>query len=326
MKKMTSSLRRLVSLTLSLTLAAALIPAQAAKTYDQIPNGTYIVSSRASEKMKLDMYGNYTGKATNAQVYQTTPGNLTQQFRFTYNKEKNWYGINPMSNTKMALNAYSESPKSGTNVNVWPKLPKNSTQNWVLEQVEGGYYVIRLAYNKNLALTATGTKNQSNVKLSKYTGSKAQQWKLTPIKTPGKSATVISEGTMKALIKKVGVQKGNSAYTNRCAGVDVAYLYYWLHGKTTSVDASALWTKVGGTCVWASSKENLYSRMKTHLANGGPCILHVKSSAGQHWVVVRAYKDNIFYIADPWNGKLTTLDKSGYTLHGDLRVILCQGK
>ena len=108
--------------------------------------------------------------------------------------------------------------------------------------------------------------------------------------------------------------------------VDVAYLYYWLHGKTTSVDASALWHKVGGTCIWCSSKENLYSRMKTHLANGGPCILHVKSSAGQHWVVVRAYKDNTFYIADPWNGKLTTLDKSGYSLHGDLRVILCQGK
>nr|CRY96460.1 hypothetical protein [uncultured prokaryote] len=189
--------RRLVSLALSLVLTAALVPAQAAKTYDKISNGTYIVSSKASESMKLDMLGTYTGKATNAQVYKYTPANLTQQFQFTYNKDKSWYGIYPMSNTKMALNAYSNKPVANTNVNVWPKDSKNSTQNWVLERVEGNYYIIRLAYNKNLVLTATGTKNMSNVKLTKYTGSSKQIWKLTPLKTPGSSATVISEATAK---------------------------------------------------------------------------------------------------------------------------------
>lgn len=236
MKKTTSALRRLVCLALSLTLAAALLPAQAAKTYDQIPNGTYIVSSRASEKMKLDMYGSYTGKATNAQVYQTTPGNLTQQFKFTYNKDKNWYGINPMSNTGMALNAYAEKPKSGTNVNVWPKLPKDSTQNWVLEQVEGGYYVIRLAYNKDLALTAAGTKNLSNVKLSKYTGSKSQQWKLTALKAPGSSATVISEDTMKALIKRWACRRATAPIPTAAPG------WTWPTSTTGSTARPPRWT------------------------------------------------------------------------------------
>lgn len=357
MKKTTLTLRRLISLALSLTLTAALtlVPAQAAKTpfdpvkeitrtadlaaligasavlaakaHNNLPNGTYIVSCKANDAMKLDMAGSYTGKATNVQLYQFTPANLTQQFRFTFNKEEDWYTASPMSDLQMAVNAYANKPAANTNVNVWPKDSKNSTQNWVLEQVEDGCYIIRLAYNQDLVLTAAGTKNQSNVKLAKYqAGNSKQLWRLTPLKKPGSEAAVISEATMKTLIKKVGVQKGNAAYTDRCAGVDVAYLYYWLKGKTTSVDASAQWNKIGGTSVCAKSKEDLYNKMKVHLANGGPCVLHVSGSAGQHWVVVRAFKDNTFYIADPWSGKLTTLDKSGYKLHKDLRVILCQGK
>lgn len=154
-----------------------------------IKTGTYYNFINAASRKALDVAGNSSKsqKLANIQIY--TKGNNTnysQQFALVKNN-KSGYNIYIRSNSKLAVNPYANKPKDKTNVNVYTLDKNDKTQGWIFEKA-GNYYIIRSAYNKNLVLTATGSKNTSNVNIQTYKkDAKSQLWSLAaPVKPSGK--------------------------------------------------------------------------------------------------------------------------------------------
>ena len=92
---------------------------------------------------------------------------------------------------------------------------------------------------------------------------------------------------------------------------------------------NAVWGRIGTKAYVGAykNKDNaLYAKLRDRLNKGKVCILHVRSSAGQHWVVVYGYtgKGNSqkeLLVLDPWNGNCKSLTKTIYRLHSDRRLV-----
>ena len=84
------------------------------------------------------------------------------------------------SGTKnVVLNAYAYKPADKTKVNVYKFTDDEyiSTQLWKIEPLEDGSYTVRLKYNENLVLAATGKGNGASVVVAKYDAkSELQKW------------------------------------------------------------------------------------------------------------------------------------------------------
>lgn len=329
---MKKNLSRLMSLALSLILTLAVfpvIPAYAA-TYATVSAGTYTIASKANQSFVLDVYGYQTANKANVQVYQKI-NHATQQFNIT-KTSGGWYSITPRSNSSYAVNCYSYTPKNGTNINVYSVDQRDKTQGFYFEDMNG-FYVIRSAYNPSLALTVEGSlKNMANVRLETFTGKATQLWKIS--KVPAVKG--YTDADVQKAIKAVGVQKNNKKWTNMCASVVVSYSRYLQTGTAYTPEQSsdskgyALWGKCSGTLINASSQANVLKQVKAQLDKGGLALINVYSSAGQHWVMAYRYEGagnslSNFWVADPWQGNLRTLNNCGYSLYfikGVCRVVL----
>ena len=296
--------------------------------------GAYVLVNAESGRI-LDIYGNVDSSKNkaNAQVYKWKSGtNKSQQFKIT-NTTGSWYTIVPLSNTGLCLNV-DGAAKNGSNVNVLTASKGSKNQSWIFERTADGRYIIRSAANTDLVLTEAGTKNMSNVKLAAYkAGSASQLWSVSGSASMKAAQPLISKSEMQTIIKKIGVQDGTKGWKSICASVCLSYAYYWDTGKVAppnkapiSKDGSAQWANIAsGNSRAYKSNSALFAGMKAELDEGDVCIVHVYSSAGEHWMLVYGYtgsgnKAGDFLVADPWDGSLDNLASCGYKIHSDHRL------
>lgn len=156
----------------------------ASTTNTTLKTETWYKFTNSKSSKLLNVYGSKSASNTNVTVYQKD-GTSGQDFKLIAHGTKTFNGktytkyiIVPRCASKCALNVYGSAAKNGSNVNIWTKT-NNSTQDWIFESVSEGY-IIRSANNTKYVLTASGTKNSSNVKLATYSsGNTYQIWKLS---------------------------------------------------------------------------------------------------------------------------------------------------
>ncbi len=154
------------------------------ETINSINSNTYQSFKNVKSGKYCNVYYSRNKSGTNVTIYAKdyTSG---QDFKpiahgtMTYKgKIYTKYYLVPRCSTSCALNVYGTVSKNGSNVNIWTKSG-NSTQDWIFEKVNGGY-VIRSANNPTYVLTASGTANSSNVKLTTYSsGNTYQIWTIS---------------------------------------------------------------------------------------------------------------------------------------------------
>ncbi|MDE7326201.1 MAG: RICIN domain-containing protein [Lachnospiraceae bacterium] len=270
-----------------------------------LTGGNYVIINKESGKV-LDVYGknDSSNNKANVQVYTRQSGTCLSQM-FKINKVSDgWYNLTPQSNTKLAVNAYSDTPKNGTNVNVYT-ITNDNTQGWYLEKMDG-YYVIRCAYNRNIVMTETGTKDLSSVKLATYeSGKDSQLWTLELVDKQAENNTkdVSHDRTLIidwSKIAEVGNQKKSSyacscfslAYCRTILDGTVHSWYEYNKGKgSNELDVSAQWSVGGYSMEYAADKNELFQKAYDSINAGRPLIFYVTSSLGGHYVAVVGYTD-----------------------------------
>lgn len=128
--------------------------------------------------MALDVYGANNSEGTNVIIYKP---NSTAAQKFTFTKtevspyqmayDNGRYEIKSVINNRLLLDVNGAKKVNGTNVQMYT-TNGTSPQNWRLEYIGEGAYIVRSYVNPNLVLTAAGT----NAVSSKYTQSDYQKW------------------------------------------------------------------------------------------------------------------------------------------------------
>lgn len=160
-------------------------------------DGTYSIINVKSQKV-LDIYNGSSNNGTNVWIYNSNKSNA-QKFRFTKTEPSNYmmaydvgrYIIKSAVNESMVLDVYGANKANGTNVQTY-SLNNSNAQNWKLEYIGDGAYVIKSLINPNLVLTGSG----NNVIVSKYIKKDYQQWYF---EKNGNVATIINMANGKYL-------------------------------------------------------------------------------------------------------------------------------
>ena len=126
----------------------------------------------------LDVYGANSSEGTNICAYNQNTSNA-QKFRFTETEassytmayEEGRYVIKSAIDSSKVIDINGAKKANGTNVQIYNSNSR-SGQNWRLEYIGDGAYVIRSFLNPNLVLSASG----NNVISSKYTKKKKKKW------------------------------------------------------------------------------------------------------------------------------------------------------
>ena len=142
-------------------------------------DNTYSIINVKSGKV-LDVYNGSSNDGTNIWTYNSNKSNA-QKFKFTKTEavkyqmayEEGRYIIKSAIDSSKVLDVYGAYKANGTNVQIYTSNSTNA-QNWNLEYIGDGAYVIRSLINPNLVLTADGT----NVVSSKYKNNNYQKWYL----------------------------------------------------------------------------------------------------------------------------------------------------
>lgn len=140
-------------------------------------DGSYSIMNVKSGK-NLDISGGNSSEGTNILIYNSN-GTNAQKFKFTetivssYSMayEEGRYEIKSVINNNMVLDIMSGRKTNVTNVQVYTSN-SSAAQNWRLEYIGDGVYIIRSYINPNLVLTASG----ENAVSSKYTKNDYQKW------------------------------------------------------------------------------------------------------------------------------------------------------
>lgn len=162
--------------------------------------GVYTVRNVGTGKY-LNIYGNKNQNKTNVTLWQKD-GTTGQDFKIY--SQSGSYALNPLcSPSGRVVNVYGSTAKNGSNVCLWDRT-NHSTQLWKFDKVSNGY-VIRCAYNTNLVLNATGSKNGSNINIASYNSRSANQvWTLE------NPATVTNPKPEEPLPSKIWITKVSS--------------------------------------------------------------------------------------------------------------------
>ena len=132
-----------------------------------VPVGTYALKNALT-----GTYLSVSGADANRTNIDLEPRSCTNQPLEIISVGNNACKLHPLCTASRMVNAQGATPGSGSNVDLYQDV-SDPTQWWKFQAVSGGY-VIRLAYNTDLALTASG----SNVIISTYTGASSQVWTL----------------------------------------------------------------------------------------------------------------------------------------------------
>lgn len=147
---------------------------------NKLADGVYTIESRQGGN--LNIYAGKDKDGTNACIWQKD-NSKEQQFRIS-SIGSNKYKIYVLSSSNgygrvLDVNrgaSYNSPLKYSLNIDIW-KENDAPAQEWYITSVGDGYYKIELAALKDGVITSAGSKNNSNVYLDKYTGTKGQQWK-----------------------------------------------------------------------------------------------------------------------------------------------------
>ena len=187
-------------------------------------------------------------------------------------------------------------PKDGADAIMWTE---NGTdcQRFAAEQVASGVYVIRLASNANVALTAV----DDDVRLCAYTGGKEQQWTLSSNQedTQMASEKLASIMTVHPNGKKLG-SSYSFAGARQCMGFgrEVFYRMYgdtarWSYdGSPKSSTDAALYT------ITAKSSSYSASSMKSLISKAKPGDILQMNTPKMHTMVFVSSDDNGFIVYD----------------------------
>lgn len=181
MKKMSQISAHFVALLLAVICLVGIHPLSASAASTPVKtDGTYYVIKNVGGGKVLNVSNNGSSNNTNVNLWEN---DYTSGVHWAVTKSGSNYVFYPQCATSKALNIYGDTAKSGSNICLWSKTG-HSTQGWTLEAVSGGY-LIRSTYNKNLVLTASGSKNGSNVCVQTYRkGNKYQIWTFSVYSSP----------------------------------------------------------------------------------------------------------------------------------------------
>ena len=140
-------------------------------------DSTYSIINVKSGKV-LDIYNAGNTDGTNIWLYNVNKSNA-QKFNLTKTEASTYtmayddgrYLIKSAIDNNMVLDIYGAKKANGTNVQIY-SLNNSNAQNWKLEYIGDGAYIIRSFINPNLVLTAL----DNNVVSSKYTKNDSQKW------------------------------------------------------------------------------------------------------------------------------------------------------
>lgn len=199
-----------------------------------VKTGKYYTLKNVGTGRYLNVYGNQNKNNANVDIYDAD-GTSGQDFKFTLiDKSKNTYTLTPRCATGRRVNVYSESAYNKANVCLWSKT-NHSTQCWIPEKVSGGY-ILRSANNTSYVLTATGSKNSSNVNIQKYSsGNKKQIWTSNAFSSgsdnkpvTNKTGSSVTANTIKNQISNTYQQSKSAAGVRSFDGLCGTYVYYQL--------------------------------------------------------------------------------------------------
>ncbi len=140
-----------------------------------VRNGTYIIASKRSDNVVLDVEGARTSEGTNVEIW-SNHGNLNQQWRLTYNVKTDDYTVIDRNSGK-ALDLYTGIPSAGQNINIWNSNGR-CNQRWRLVP-QGNYYIMFSSCDSTYAIDiSNGNLNPGNNLWLWYSnGTDNQLWK-----------------------------------------------------------------------------------------------------------------------------------------------------
>lgn len=143
-----------------------------------VPDGEYMIGSRASGTAMLDISGASRSNGANAQLWKAN-GSGAQRFRISYDESAGAYEI-VCTESGLALDVNCADFVSGANVQQYARNG-SAAQRWLITKRGDGAYTIASAGDPGLVLDAKwgSTANGTNVQLYESNGSAAQGWRLT---------------------------------------------------------------------------------------------------------------------------------------------------
>lgn len=258
-----------------------------AATRDAIPEGNYELHNLSTDKIMSTM------TTKQADVIMSDDINSSNQMFTILGNGDGTFRIASSNNYSLMLDT---NPTDGADAIMWAE---NGTdcQNFAAEEVSAGVYVIRLASNADVALTAVN----NDVRLSTYTGANTQKWTLNSNQedTQMASEKLASIMTVHPNGKKLG--SGYSfAGARQCMGFG-REVFYRMYGETArwSYDGSPK-SSADAEKYTIVTKSNSYSAnsMRTLISQAKPGDILQMNTPKMHTMVFVSSDDTGFTVYD----------------------------
>lgn len=128
-------------------------------------DGDYVITSKLSNNMVLDIAGGNTKDNANIQLYEGH-GGQNQQWKFVYN-EAGYYKILSTKNNSFCLDVDNNPYTSGSNIKL-STCGDSETQHFIVEEDKDGYYKI-LSYDRKYVVDVAGSSTRNGTNISVYT-------------------------------------------------------------------------------------------------------------------------------------------------------------
>lgn len=141
-----------------------------------VQDGVYKILPAANQNMALDL--DTTGgwrNGSNLQLYNASANNSAQEFRITYNAERDRYTI---TNVGSGLRVDVKDASKASGVNAWGYSANNTcAQDWTIERTNDGYYTFANSCGGKMLDVLNGNAvARQNVWVYNRNGSNAQKW------------------------------------------------------------------------------------------------------------------------------------------------------
>lgn len=296
-----------------------------------VGTGAFCLVNEAT-RTALEIQG--TASKAGVKVATTDTAKAAQQFK-AVKSSNGWYSIIPVSSSKVALNPYSDTPKSGTKINLYKKDASDNTQGWYFKSLGLDYYVIQLAYNRSLVLTAD---NDGKVKLTPFIENSIydshQIWKLveadTTATTDSRDDTIPVSGTTYYITSKAS-GKALDVYGSETSSTNQSNVQIYTKNGTKSQKFKITETAGGWYSIVPTSNTKLavnpYSDKPKSGTNINVYTLNAKDKTqgwifdqvGDYYVIRSAYNNNLVLTADG-TGNMSNVKLATYSAGNDKQL------
>ena len=170
---------------------------------DKIEDGTYYIASALAEDKVVSISDGKYNDFANTYIWENDKKEY-QKFDIEYNKDVDSYIITAVHSNK-SLDVSYGSQDNCSNVAQY-QTHKGDTEQWILKEVEEGYYnIISRCNYLNLDISCGSSSNGANVQMYEDNGTKAQKFKF--IKAEKNKSTKIIEDGIYAIGTKLNEDK-----------------------------------------------------------------------------------------------------------------------